>query len=140
MGTYTSKYTGEQIDNLLGKVEDGFGKIYSTEEQVIGTWIDGKPLYRKVYTFNITSKSTRQNIVFDEGFGADKVLKNVSGVSVCTDVAGYQYPLGLFNHSGNQYFIFLICCDASNLKLETQWSVTQNFRIEAIVEYTKTTD
>lgn len=25
------------------------GEVYSTEEQVIGKWIDGKPLYRKVY-------------------------------------------------------------------------------------------
>ena len=24
-------------------------EIYSTEEQVIGKWIDGKPLYRKQY-------------------------------------------------------------------------------------------
>lgn len=26
-------------------------EVYSTEETVIGTWIDGKPIYRKVYTF-----------------------------------------------------------------------------------------
>lgn len=30
----------------LNKIYDG--KVYSTEEKVIGTWVDGKPLYGKV--------------------------------------------------------------------------------------------
>ena len=25
-------------------------EVYSTEEQKIGTWVNGKPIYRKVYT------------------------------------------------------------------------------------------
>lgn len=28
------------------------GETYSTEETVIGTWIDGKPLYRKCFQAN----------------------------------------------------------------------------------------
>ena len=32
------------------KVYDNFS--YSTTETVIGTWIDGKPIYRKVLEFN----------------------------------------------------------------------------------------
>ena len=39
---------------------------YSTTEQVIGTWIDGKPIYRKVINFgslpNAESKSVAHNI------------------------------------------------------------------------------
>ncbi len=34
------------VDGAIGGSE-----VYSTEEQVIGKWIDGKPLYRKVITF-----------------------------------------------------------------------------------------
>lgn len=30
---------------------------YSTEEQVIGTWVDGKPLYRKVVQYTLTATS-----------------------------------------------------------------------------------
>lgn len=40
---------------------------YSTTEQPIGTWIDGKPLYRKVidlgYLPNATSKSTSTDLI-----------------------------------------------------------------------------
>ena len=36
--------------NLQQKINGSFkeNNTYSTEEQVIGTWIDGKPIYRKV--------------------------------------------------------------------------------------------
>ena len=38
------------INNLpdASSSSGGFSNVYSTEETVIGTWIDGKPLYRKV--------------------------------------------------------------------------------------------
>lgn len=35
-----------------GSGDPSAGEIYSTEETRIGTWIDGKPLYRKVAQFN----------------------------------------------------------------------------------------
>lgn len=117
-------------------------EIYSTEEQRIGTWIDGKPLYRKVYKFDIVTSTTRQTIVFDENFGVDKRVKNIDGNVSNTDYIGYQYRLGLFDwHANtNQYFVFLPCVDVGKLNLQAQWSASQNFTVEAIVEYTKTTD
>ena len=44
------------------------GEIYSTDETAIGTWIDGKTLYRKVFTnvssgFNIGLTDSNANIV-----------------------------------------------------------------------------
>lgn len=35
---------------------------YSTEERVIGTWIDGKPIYRKVFTF-VSLENSSDNVV-----------------------------------------------------------------------------
>ena len=115
---------------------------YSTEEQRIGTWIDGKPLYRKVYKFDITATSTRQQIVFDKGFATNKILKNIGGNVISKDYSGFQFHLGLFNwhNSTNQFFMFLPCVDNNDLKLEVQWSVTQDFIVEAVIEYTKLTD
>ena len=46
-------------------VEEMTKDKYSTEEQVIGTWIDGKPLYRKTIKFigDITNEtSIKHNI------------------------------------------------------------------------------
>ena len=42
-------------------VEEMAKEKYSTDEQVIGTWIDGKPLYRKVGTIKFTSIYSQGN-------------------------------------------------------------------------------
>jgi hypothetical protein len=50
----TKKYVDEQISNI--EVSGGSSlDIFSTEEQVIGTWVDGKPLYRKVVQYTLTA-------------------------------------------------------------------------------------
>jgi len=36
-------------------------EVYSTEEQRIGTWIDGKPLYRIIKEYNVSAKETQSN-------------------------------------------------------------------------------
>lgn len=38
--------------------------VYSTEEQVIGQWIDGKPLYRKFFSLKDVSEGTDYYIPF----------------------------------------------------------------------------
>lgn len=47
------------INNLSTSDSGSTSNNYSTEEQVVGTWIDGKPLYRK--TIYITNLSTQQS-------------------------------------------------------------------------------
>ena len=50
----------DAIDDLYIKKT---GDNYSTEERVVGTWIDGKPLYQKTITTQINISSTTENIV-----------------------------------------------------------------------------
>lgn len=45
--------------NAINEVNNKFN--YSTEEQVIGKWIDGKPLYRKTITFTTIIKKMKQH-------------------------------------------------------------------------------
>lgn len=47
-GQVMTKKTAADYDTQWSDPAGGFD-IYSTEEQRVGTWIDGKPLYRKVY-------------------------------------------------------------------------------------------
>ena len=42
------------------------GEIYSTEETRIGTWIDGKPLYRKVFRFTTPDSTDNSSQVIPE--------------------------------------------------------------------------
>ena len=45
--------------NLISNIKigsssgDSANEVYSTDEMVIGTWIDGKPLYRKTFIFTM---------------------------------------------------------------------------------------
>ena len=62
----TMKITKSNLQNsLLVK------QTYSTTEQVVGTWIDGKPIYRKVVTFS-RNDSSQFTISFS---GVDKFIK-----------------------------------------------------------------
>ena len=48
---------------------------YSTEEQRIGTWIDGKPLYQKTVEVTSITRSAWNSYLVD----ADAVIKNIEG-------------------------------------------------------------
>jgi len=55
---------------------------YSTTEQKIGTWIDGKPLYKKTYI--CTSPDTARVSLAVETIDAGNNVKNISGVLLQT--------------------------------------------------------
>ena len=38
-------------------------EVYSTEEQVIGTWIDGKPIYRQTISFEVTTSNNIRYVI-----------------------------------------------------------------------------
>lgn len=46
----TDGYSANYVNNIIEDVKEN----YSTNETRIGTWIDGKPLYRKVITYSKT--------------------------------------------------------------------------------------
>lgn len=46
-------------------------EVYSTEEIVVGKWIDGRPVYRKVYTHEVTETTDSQPITLDESIHPD---------------------------------------------------------------------
>lgn len=76
---------------------------YSTNEQVIGTWIDGKPLYEKTISFGSLPNNTQKNvahgisdvdlIVKCEGIAYDSSYKSISVPYSNVDSLGYQLQL-----------------------------------------------
>lgn len=102
--------------------------IYSTEEQIIGTWLDGKPIYRKAYYVN---KSFPSNS--DADFTS--YIPNFSEMDTFVKAFGYK--------PSNKGFINLHGYINSNkLMLHTDWGlglVEGNPNI-LILEYTKTTN
>lgn len=115
------------------------GEVYSTEETRIGTWIDGKPLYRRVFqSTSPTEGSTAKSVAdlsdtsVDLVTRADVILKTRTGDIVYPDSNSSSTSIRTskyFSGSTRQLLIKIISLpDALNSPVTT------------IVEYTKTTD
>lgn len=104
--------------------------IYSTEETVIGTWVDGKPIYRKVIIINNpnigTSTYNIQELNIDELIHSDGNEKNAN--------SNYHIPIMYYinYNQGNWYWI-----NQGILEYTINWEATS---IKFTLEYTKTID
>ena len=106
--------------------------VYSTDEMIIGRWIDGKPLYRKVIQGNITSKDQSLFVVNEN-------------VKTMISIYGYDSPDGIyyfpFNYTQNgstQRAIFYKK-DTDTIEFRSN-SYNSGEVFVVILEYTKTTD
>ena len=125
--------TNQNIENLT---------TYSTEEKVVGTWIGGKPIYRKVYYATYTSPINDVNI--NIGFNNWDEVITLKGLSFSTsDHSVFPIP-GIRYYQGTLVGLQLSMVDRnSDWKPNTFYVYTENFAIDKsiiIFEYTKTTD
>ena len=126
-------------DNLIVKTENGIYKVkptslntYSTNEKKIGTWIDGKAIYRKVIKFG--------------------TLPNNSIKEVAHGISNLDYVISLSGTAtdGNTCIILPRTHTASTLNIVFEINKTNiiaydeydfsSYSAYAIVEYTKTTE
>jgi len=117
----------------------GQNEVYSTQEQVIGTWIDGKPLYRKVIIENGPTVTT-------DGTGANKNI-DISSLNCDTLLVKnawvYQssryVPLFYMNDAMTSY-AKVYPTTSSNLRLSCSNTTYSEKPFYVVIEYTKTTD
>ena len=98
---------------------------YSTEEKVIGTWTDGKPLYKKVVHFSLSgdfSRGWNNNYAF-LGSDIDTIVN-----------------LELRGKRANYSMLYSIVSDAGYLSTYQETGDKYRKPSFAIIEYTKTTD
>ena len=112
-------------------------ETYSTEEQKIGTWIDGKPLYRKV----IIAQTTEAMASSSQVIGTIESNMKIKKFEACmvSNVDGGTVP-GSIWFSDNDYVYTFI---NSSRQIKTKISSFGNYSnrtINVILEYTKTTD
>lgn len=107
---------------------------YSTEEQKIGRWIDGKPLYRKVVDFGNLPNATLKNVSHQIS-NLDTVI-DVKGISQTTDNTFSPIPFSSgINLTGN----IQITINNTAIFIRTGQDKSSETAI-IIIEYTKTTD
>ena len=117
-----------KLNNISSAVGD-----YSTTETIVGTWIDGKPIYRRV--FNITNPST-SNTNYD--FVSDSVSNIVRlwGYMLTSD--GAQIPAPQTDSA--QTFSVIFLNQTGYLRGRFSYASAAPDSAVVIIEYTKTTD
>ena len=122
------------IKTLIGNLKSSANDIYSTNETVIGTWIDGKPLYRKSFNYTVTT-------------GDSIIVADLSSLNI--DTVCYMYgtfkdgnslieSIPFYLHSQYTIAPFYKLADKS-LRLTVNISNLTGTGV-VIIEYTKTTD
>lgn len=111
---------------------------YSTEEQLVGTWIDGKPLYQKTVEFTTPSESSAQEYSYLPEIPFSSIDKIISVDGWCARDDGWRVPY-LFTIGNNVYFSF--DWHKSNQKIYFYvFTKSANQPATLTFRYTKTTD
>lgn len=121
----------------------GGGTHYSTTEQVIGTWIDGKPLYQK--TFHITNLPNQTMV--DEPHGISNIgdiidIRGVCHVKLSIDATNTFTPLPRIQDNNQASQLLAIDVNNTNIRLKGRgFDFTYVFDyVNVTIQYTKTTD
>ena len=123
-----SRITVTGIRDKVSDAEKNFNK-YSTTEEVVGTWIDGKPMYRKVVKLSVVKH----------------------GAKLISDVDNLINTRGIFQWNGNLNYKYVFPCNDNdvmvrvgvldnNIALGTNYTDNSLINFCAFFEYTKTTD
>lgn len=132
----------QSTDSLVGPKGDpgdaaagSGGEIYSTEEIRIGTWIDGKPLYRKVITGTVPKHNTGWGFVTEFPISEMETCVSISSTMLTDPVnTGTKWV-----SAPNQHVAIGLNEENCVGAINNQY-VYNTSPIIYIVEYTKTTD
>lgn len=117
-----------QIANIVGG-----GHTYSTDEQEVGTWIDGSPVYEKVVDLGALPNNTTKNVAH----GISNLGLVISAVFVAKDTSG-QYIQMPFTVAKDGYINYQVSVylTSTNIVIEAG-SNRSTYSGYAILRYTK---
>lgn len=133
---YTLCYIIKVTDGGSGGGSGSAEEVYSTEETRIGTWIDGKPFYRKsLYKESLgilTASRAVYNIV-------PLTVEELKKVEIMATVGDQRLVVPYIDNDGA---CFLTCQHwAGNLQFIGRWTSNKNLdSADVTMYYTKTTD
>lgn len=105
---------------------------YSTEEQIVGTWIDGKPIYEKVIN---SGYLTNNSITIDVSHLNINDVIQLKGIAFTDDKKQFR-PITLGTSDSNSIRIDFT---NNNVRIFT-WADWSSYNSFIIIQYTKTTD
>lgn len=127
-----------ETSTAINEIKDA--EVYSTNEvKTNKVWIDGKPLYRRVYTFNAVS-GNHSYALNPAPSNVDKMWFDLSATFLFQQGSGYTRQ-GIDPNSSDHAFDFSTrVTSKTNLNIYVGGSVVNGAIIYATMLYTKTTD
>lgn len=123
----------ENGDWVTGEVSGGHN--YSTSEQVVGTWIDGKPLYEKVFNMVISTPTLVTGTIYTGTISMSSYIDSLDMAWVDTNMSWYLAGEGATRGFEAAWYEK----DTGVLTVHTNLSRT-NVSATIVIRYTKTTD
>ena len=130
------------IKTLIGNLKSSTYDVYSTNETVVGTWIDGKPIYRK--TMEFSNLSVGENNIPHGIADVDIIMVDRDHSFATNGTYSELWQIGNTNSSASNF---------SQFSVSLVWTTNSIFdvyigsglasRLPKLVitfEYTKTTD
>lgn len=115
-----------------------YQEIYSTEEQVIGRWIDGKPLYRKVFVGTTPTHERLGDSVVVIPFQDIIGVVSLEGIVYQND---YVYvPLNKPSVIDGNTTAFAFFVNGEGIRMLIETDIYANVPVHFILEYTKVAD
>ena len=134
---YWTKDKVRILEDLYVKDMKLGGEFYSTEETKIGTWIDGKPLYRKVLSKAGLHSETKENINHNIT-NPDKIW--ITGGFVYSIARVVTLPMVGYNGELTSKVDVWVETNESAIKLYSNGGWGNEWTFYIIINYTKTTD
>lgn len=131
--TYTK--TTDTAGSGTWTTQGGYAHHYSTTEQVIGTWIDGKPLYEKTYTQTYTNGGSKQIDISDIPFDYIWMSEGSSAIAYNNSVQTLNYGTG-----GNYTVFALVNRNGKYIETACSGNEWMPWTVYITLRYTKTTD
>lgn len=107
---------------------------YSTEEKIVGTWIDGEPIYEKTISLGALSYDTDWHYISHGISNIDKVVE-LYGTAKSNDGLYATMP----NTRPGQTSGIMLCANSTDVAYMCNWITGQDWAY-ATIRYTKTTD
>lgn len=128
----------KEIENKAGSGGGGGSSVsYSTEEQVVGTWIDGKPLYQKTIKIPDIQKGMSSTALYAHNIENIENIFYVNALAIVLS-SGFTYPVP-FSWVNNSD-IFTTYVNKTNVGVRNPRNDEGQVDFYMTIKYTKTTD
>lgn len=121
------------VQGAIDKIAETSGNVYSTEETIVGTWIDGKPIYRKTINFGSLPNNNVKKV--SHGILNIDTFVSINGITFTSEKTATALPYA-HSDSTNEVSLFI---EGTNVAIRTFGNKTNYTKTYVTLEYTKTT-